>query len=131
MFVIPTELRQSPVHGVGVFLLVPVKKDALVWRFDPRLDQVIPDHAIENLPEAARRYILIHAPWHQGSRAYVLSGDNARYTNHSMLPNTYSVDKDCFAESYAARDLEIGEEITTNYFEEYDNKDLLEKMQLR
>ena len=28
-----TELRASPIHGFGVFLLAPVKKGELVWRF--------------------------------------------------------------------------------------------------
>ena len=38
--------------------------------------------------------------------------DNARYTNHSYIPNTMAKGK----KTLAARDIEAGEEITENYY---------------
>ena len=40
MLMVETELRRSEIHGTGVFLLEPVRKGDLIWRFDSRLDRV-------------------------------------------------------------------------------------------
>jgi hypothetical protein len=40
MMLVETELRPSPIHGIGVFLLQPVSKGDLIWRFDARIDRV-------------------------------------------------------------------------------------------
>jgi SET domain-containing protein len=40
MLMVATELKESPIHGIGVFLLQPVRQGELVWRFDSRIDRV-------------------------------------------------------------------------------------------
>ena len=130
MLFVATELRASPIAGVGVFLLAPVKKGDLIWRFDTRIDRVFSEAELVALPEPAHSFVKIRAPWHKKSGLYVLSGDNARYFNHSDQPTTMS-DGDGLADDIAAADLAVGTELTTNYHEFYDNKDLLQSMQLK
>jgi SET domain-containing protein len=131
MLLVPTELRPSPIHGVGAFLLVPVKKGDLVWRFDRRIDQLFTKDELMNLPEPAREYVLLRAPWDEKTQRFLLGGDNSRYFNHSDNPTTVAASKDAYSDSVAARDLKSGEELTSDYYDEYNNVDLLERMQLR
>jgi hypothetical protein len=50
MMLVETELRPSPIHGIGVFLLQPVSKGDLIWRFDARIDRVYTEAEIAGLP---------------------------------------------------------------------------------
>ena len=51
---------------------------------------------------------------------YVLCGDNGRYFNHSDTPTTIS-NAISFGEDRAARDLELGDELTSDYTTICDN----------
>jgi uncharacterized protein len=130
MLLFPTELRPSPIHGVGVFLLAPVKKGEVIWRFDARVDHVYTTPELEALPATTRDFIKIHGFWHKGTDQWVLCGDNAKYYNHSENPTTLSVGR-AFSDDVAAYDLPAGTELTNNYHDFYDNTDTVEKMGLR
>lgn len=114
MMMVETELRSSPIHGVGVFLLAPVRRGQLIWRFDSRVDRVYTREEVESLPPHVVRYIETYSTWHEQTQLYVLCGDNGRYFNHSDRPNTVS-DSISFGEDRAARDLSAGEELTSDY----------------
>jgi SET domain-containing protein len=114
MMMVETELRPSPIHGLGVFLLEPVKKGGLIWRFDSRIDRVYTPAEVASLPEHAQRFLETYCTWHEGVGVYVLCGDNGRYFNHSETPSTVS-NAISFGEDRAARDLEVGEELTSDY----------------
>ncbi len=51
MMMVETELRPSPIHGIGVFLVHPVRTGDLIWRFDARIDRVYTEEEIASLPE--------------------------------------------------------------------------------
>ncbi len=114
MMMVETEVKASPIQGLGVFLLTPVKKGQLIWRFDARIDRVYTPDEIATLPPHLQRYLQTYATWHEQTGLYVLCGDNGRYFNHSDTPNTIS-NAISFGEDHAARDLEAGEELTSNY----------------
>jgi len=130
MFVVPTELRPSPIHGVGVFLLVPVKKGDLIWRFDSRIDRVLTKSELESLPDNVQKFLKIHAPWNKETGLWMLYGDNAKYCNHSSKPTLHSING-AFSDDVAAMDLAVDTELTGDYNDCYDNKDLLATMGLR
>ena len=114
MMMVETELRPSPIHGLGVFLLTPVKKGELIWRFDSRIDRVYAEEEVATLPEHMQRFMHTYATWHEATGLYVLCGDNGRYFNHSDDPSTVS-NAISFGEDRAARDLAAGEELTSDY----------------
>jgi hypothetical protein len=114
MMLVKTELRPSPIHGVGVFLLEPVTKGQVIWRFDSRVDRVYSREEIDSLPEQAQVFLMTYCTWHEESGLYVLCGDNGRYFNHSEQPNTASAGV-CFGDDIAAADLPAGVELTTDY----------------
>jgi SET domain-containing protein len=114
MMMVETELRPSPIHGIGVFLLQPVRKGDLIWRFDARIDRVYSEGEIAALPEHMQRFLRTYSTWHQGTRLWVFCGDNGRHFNHSDEPSTVS-NAIAFGEDHAVADLPAGTELTSDY----------------
>src|ERR1700761_6172803 len=114
MMMVETELRPSPIHGLGVFLTQPVKAGGLIWRFDARIDRVYPPDELASLPAHMRTYLETYCTWHEQTGLYVLCGDNGRFFNHSEQPSTVS-DMVSFGEDHALRDLAVGDELTSDY----------------
>jgi SET domain-containing protein len=114
MMMVETEVRPSAIHGLGVFLLTPVRRGELIWRFDSRIDRVYCEAEIAGLPEHVQRYLRTYSTWHEATGLFVLCGDNGRYFNHSDDPTTVS-DGISFGHDHAARDLAVGDELTSDY----------------
>ena len=114
MLLFDTELRPSDIHGTGVFLLEPVKKGDVIWRFDSRIDRVYSPDEIASLPQRARRFLEVYSTWNESCQLWVLCGDNGRHFNHSDTPNTIS-DGIAFGQDIAAEDLPAGTELTSDY----------------
>jgi len=115
MMMVETELRPSPIHGIGTFLLEDVKAGDLVWRFDGRIDHIYTDVEINGMPDGLRRFLNTYCTFHELSGLWVLCGDNGRHFNHSDEPNTVSLGV-AFGDDVAATDLSTGTELTTDYF---------------
>ena len=114
MMMVETELRPSPIHGLGVFLLEPVRRGSLIWRFDTRIDRVYATEEIQSLPPHVQTFLRVYSPWHEETGLFVLCGDNGRFFNHANQPTTVS-NAISFGEDRAARDLDVGEELTSDY----------------
>jgi SET domain-containing protein len=114
MLVIETVLRTSEIHGIGVFLTEPVRAGQLIWRFDSRIDRVFSEWELREMPEALQRFLRTYSTFHDESKLWVLCGDNGRHFNHSEKPTTRSMGI-AFGDDVAARDLAIGEELTSDY----------------
>ena len=114
MMMVDTEVRASAIHGLGTFLLEPVRKGQLIWRFDSRIDRLYSEDEILTLPPHMQRFMRIYSTWHDGLKVWVLCGDNGRHFNHSDTPNTHS-NAIAFGDDVAAEDLPAGTELTTDY----------------
>ena len=114
MMMVDTEVRASAIHGLGTFLLEPVRKGQLIWRFDSRIDRIYSEDEIQTLPPHMRRFLRTYSTWHDGLKVWVLCGDNGRHFNHSNSPNTHS-NAIAFGDDVAAEDLPAGTELTTDY----------------
>lgn len=112
MFLIATLVGPSAIHGLGVLAVEPVAAGAEIWRFEPDLDLVLPRARLAALPAAARRYLETYAyAAPEFPDSLVLSGDSARFLNHSEDPNTDIRGRS----TYARRDIATGDEITCDY----------------
>jgi SET domain-containing protein len=114
MLLFDTELRLSPIHGIGVFLLENVSKGETIWRFDSRIDRVYSDQELASMPSRMQEFLRTYSTWHQASGLWVLCGDNGRHFNHSDSPNTHSKGI-AFGDDIAAADIPAGTELTTDY----------------
>ena len=86
MFLIPTYLAPSSIHGVGVFTPFPLSAGSRLWQFDLAVDWRITPEEMERFPEPYRAQFLAFSYVDEQGQ-YVLCGDNARYMNHSDEPN--------------------------------------------
>ncbi len=114
MLTVRTELRESAIHGIGVFLTEPVRAGQLIWRFDSRIDRVFSDQELQDMPAMVRDFLRTYSTYHKGLKVWVLCGDNGRHFNHAETPNTRSLGI-AFGDDVAAIDMEAGTELTSDY----------------
>jgi len=113
MLVVRTELRISPVHGLGVFAAEPIQKSQVIWRPHPSCDLYYSAEAFARLPEAFREAIEYYGYFHRETQSFMYEVDNGRFINHSENPTM----KRGRRVMTAARDLGPGDEITADYRE--------------
>ena len=111
MFSIPTVLRRSTIHGVGVYAAVPISKGDVIWEFTPDVDWKIEQEDMERFPEPFQSRLRMYS-YLDESGVYVLCGDNARFMNHSDVPNC---DDTGGRRTIALHDIAEGEELTCDY----------------
>jgi SET domain-containing protein len=114
MLMVETELRASPIAGIGVFVTQRVRAGELIWRFDSRIDRVFSDEEVTEMPEQLQRFLKTYSTLHAGMKVWVLCGDNGRFFNHSDQPNTRSLGI-AFGDDVAADDIMPGTELTSDY----------------
>jgi len=127
MFLVPTRLAQSSIHGLGVFAVEPIAKGAPVWRFAKGLDMEFEPDLVETLPVHVRQFFAHYGYLDRYLKRVVLCFDDARFVNHSAEPNVatdYALDP--YGLDVALRDIEVGEELTVDYgtFEEQAGREL-------
>jgi SET domain-containing protein len=114
MMMVGTELRASPIHGIGVFVTERVRAGDIVWRFDSRIDRVFAGDELDEMPDELRQFLRTYSTLHRELNLWVLCGDNGRHFNHSDTPNTRSLGI-AFGDDVAAQDIEPGTELTSDY----------------
>lgn len=122
MLLIKTKIKESEIHGIGLFADEFIPKGAEIWRFTPGFDQKFTREQILSFPDLLQIYIYKYSWRSKKSKFYIFSADNGKYFNHSDNPNALSEYRDDEEEvvTVALRDIQIGEEILDNYnsFEE-------------
>jgi hypothetical protein len=119
MLLIKTKLNQSKIEGIGLFADENIKKGTKLWQFEPNLDLLLSKQEVEKLSESSRKQFHKYSYLDKERNKYLLCGDDARFWNHSANPNCdETADNDS---TFAARDIEKGEELTINYSEFYGN----------
>lgn len=109
MLLIKTKLGLSTIHGIGLFADQLIPKDTIVWQHNDLIDRVYRYDQLENMPDIIQQ-TLNNYGWRE-DEYFIMPGDNARFTNHSITPNCEPAP----GISIAIRDIQIGEEITENY----------------
>ena len=113
-----TCLKPSTINGagVGVFSLVDIPKDTLIFEVERKDDHFFKYSEIENLPKELQDYIIgmtdgteegffLDVPAFKIYSAY--------YINHSYEPNVFWDRRT--DEVFSIRDIKVGEELTTYY----------------
>jgi hypothetical protein len=125
-----TRLKHSPIHGVGVFAILPIPKGTYIFEPDDSPTVKIAANEIKVLPSNLRRLY---------EDFCVLKGDEYEcpacfnqltpswYLNHSGNPNVAADDSLKF---YAIRDIEAEEELTADYGSYSENESASEIKQL-
>ena len=114
MLLVKTQLKNSRIHGVGIFADEDIPKGTAIWRDCKGFDLEYSVEAVDKLPTAAREQVISRAYTSMDNGKWVLDGDDARFMNHSSHPNTKNGDK---WTTIASRAIARGEELTCDYYE--------------
>jgi SET domain-containing protein len=111
MFLLPTYVAASSVHGMGAFTPLPIAQGARLWEFNPAVDWTITPGELAAIPERLRLRLRTYC-FLNPNGVYVLCGDNARFMNHQDDPNC---DDTRPGLTIARRDIQAHEELTCDY----------------
>lgn len=111
MLMVKTQVKPSPIAGLGLYAVEAITAGQVWWRFDRRLDRTFSSEEYSQFPTQTREWLRTYAYLQNGQ--WVLCGDHAMFVNHSDQPNSITVGD----ESIALRDIAPGEEIVENYRE--------------
>lgn len=108
-----TQIKEStiPGAGLGCFAAELIPENAILWIFDPNLDRKFSQEEIDMLTDFDKDFVEKYSYRHNGS--YYLCMDGGRYINHSDEPNTKEFPD--IQVTIATRDIQVGEEILSNY----------------
>ena len=103
------ELRDSTIHGTGVFTTERIPKHSVISRVN-----VVREVTNEHPLDPARGELLHHCHWYPDG-TMVLVGKPYCYLNHSCQPNTYFYTVNRVSYLMAMRDIREDEELTLEY----------------
>lgn len=119
MLLIKANVQQSSIHGLGLFAEEFIPKGTRIWQFSLGLDAEIDPAHFEKLSQRGKDFILFYGFHSKKSGNYHLSYDNVRFINHAEQGNV-TVDTSVDDVEYpliAAKNIELGEELTQNYLD--------------
>lgn len=116
MLLVETYVDKSTIHGIGLYAKEFIKQGTVIWKFTEGFDQKFHIDEINKMPLPAQHQIFHYGYLSNDSPVYILCTDNARFFNHSDTPNVIDDDSE-EGLVLAARDINVGEELTCNYWE--------------
>lgn len=117
MMLVKTKVKESSVHGLGLFAEEFISKGTEIWRFTPGFDIKFTREQILAFPESLQIYIYKYSWRSKKSKLYCFSSDDGKFFNHSENPNVLSEYRDNEEEvvTVAIKDIQAGEELLDNY----------------
>lgn len=116
MLLVRVRVDRSAIHGLGVFAAEPIPRGSAVWRFTPGFDLDLDPALVQAQPQPLRERLLHYGYIDPRLGRYILCCDDARFLNHSAVPNLrpdFTLDR--YGVDIAARDIAAGEELTVDY----------------
>ena len=116
--VIKTIVKDTVDRGSGLFAVERIAKGGIVFQDDPSFDRIFSSEDVDAMPEVLREFVHFYASYDKVKKEYYLDTDNTKFLNHSDTPNITYIEHE--GVMIAARDIESGEELTSDY-REYDD----------
>jgi len=118
-----TEVKQSKIHGLGLFAKKLIPKGTIWWHARERDVLIITKDQFITLTSSIKsaqmetymKILLTFSYYERDLDALIFCLDNSRYVNHSSNANSGSDEDETGFCSVAQRDIHIGEEITEDY----------------
>ena len=116
MLLVKTRLSPSAISGIGLHADEFIPKGTIIWEFTPGIDLKFTGEQYKLLEkfrnfEALDRYLYKSLI----SGCFILCADDGRFINHSNQPNTIDTPEREEGLTIALKDIQRGEEITSNY----------------
>lgn len=113
MFHVKTKLKESRIHGIGLFADQDIIKGSKIYSISEDLDLFLTDNALLDLSEDEIRTIKHYGYFDKEKSVWHLAFDDIRYCNHEKNANMI-LSTNCLI---AKRDIKKGEELTQDYSE--------------
>lgn len=117
MIHIKYKLRESELHGIGLFADEEIGRGTLVYSASPELDVNISESRFQNLDPKEQEEVRYWGYWDKANNVWHVDFDNTRFINHSYNANLTQDEEYGEAHLIATRDIKKGEELTQNYLE--------------
>jgi SET domain-containing protein len=117
-------VKESGLHGIGLFSDQDIKTGALICTASPSLDVDITQEEFDALSAGEQSEIRWWGFFDRPSRKWHVDFDVTRFMNHSYDANVTQDQNHQEAYLIAARDVRTGEELTQNYLEVETPEDL-------
>lgn len=116
MMIAKTEIRVSPIKGLGLFATEDIKKGTVVWQDGNALSDLVLSEQewnalVKEMTPESYRQVRKYAYKYKKDNQIYLNLDDARFFNHSENPNV----GDAEIENIALHDIAKGEELLVNY----------------
>jgi len=116
MFHIKVKLKESPIHGIGLFTDEDIPKGKTIYSPNPKLNLLLTREELSKLSPNEKETIEHYGYYDELRNGWHLSFDDIRFCNHSSKNNITRQNGDVVAK----RNIKKGEELTHNY-EEFEN----------
>ena len=117
MILIDYEIKDSKIHGAGMFTKQFIKKGELIAQASPELDVDITKEVYDKLEQREKDEILYWGFYDAPRECYHVDFDNTKFINHSFDSNITQDPNYLDMCLVASRDIESGEELLQNYLE--------------
>lgn len=116
MLRVKTFLEKSniPNGGIGLFAAEQIEEGTVIWEFTEGLDMEITEETFNKMHPLDQKFVMTYPFFDEENKIFIFPVDNARFFNSSNMPNVLE-DKGK-APTIAARRIEKGEELLTNYY---------------
>lgn len=113
MLLVRTKIKNSNIHGIGLFADEFIYKGTVIWRLQKGFDIILSKEQFLQLPNLTQEYVIHFSHFDKEINCHVLCGDHARFFNKSEFPNCGG---ETHNETIALEDIECGAELTEIYF---------------
>jgi SET domain-containing protein len=112
MLLVKTKLKESRLHGIGLFADQFIPKGTATWEYSPEYDTAFTKKQIDKLPTFVKNRLLDFLYFDKKLNKFVLCCDDQRFINHSSKKyNILSTPR----KDTALEDIQKGEELVCNY----------------
>src|SRR6266487_3075430 len=106
MLFVKTVLKESAIHGIGLFAAEMISSGSIIWKLNPLIDIKLTAEQVLSLSLPSQDRVRGYAYRQRSTGLYVLCGDDARFMNHSIPPNCVDIrDVDGTGLTVAVRDI--------------------------
>jgi SET domain-containing protein len=113
MLLIKTFIGPSPIDGMGLFAGEDIPKGQIVWELNKSIDRIYTQEDLLQFHPIALAFAKKY--WCFWKGLVLAPGDDARFLNHSENPNMKDLSIGFEDGTVAARDIVMGEELTSDY----------------
>lgn len=112
------KIKESKIHGIGLFADQDIKAGDLIYTPSPLLDVDITEAEFESLSSSEQKEVMYYGYFNKKTRKWHVAFDMIRILNHGKGEGT-NVTQDEDMVMTAKRDITTGEELLQDYDEIY------------